>query len=1067
MNARPLIVLAAHGGGEGSSANLLVASLAAQLCREFPHADVAPSFNLGHPDLASAVHAALGRRIVVVPLMTSAGYFAGEHLRRSIAQTGVDPRSVEIAPPIGVDRRVAELACTRFGEALARHRLDPGECSLLVIGHGTARSSASGAATDAIVAEVQRRFNSTQARAAFLDQAPYLENVAADPSLRSVVVAFPFLIGGAGHAREDVPDRLGVPRAAAETQQRSVRADGRSVLVLPPLGEDPSFPAILSACIEAALARRPLRIGTRASRLAMWQCGAARDALARAGFATEVVTIDTEGDRDRTRHLDSFATDGPFTDALEAALLSGAIDVAVHSCKDLPLALTAGTEIGAALPRGSAGDALVSFDGSTLDALPRGARIGTCSQRRAAQLARLRPDVTAVPIRGTVDERLEQVARGLFHGVILSVAGLERLGRSDAVAERLRLDDMMPEAGQGAIVLQTRESDATLRPALAAIDDQPTRLAILAERACSKLITEQTGLIAAAIATTGDEIELRGRAISDDGRIVVDAVRRGSDPAELARAVADEIVRALDAPAGRAIVQREPHRSAGSVALVGAGPGDPGLLTLRGLRLLREADVVLFDRLLDQTLLDEAPPHARRIDVGKAPGQHTLSQEEINGLLVEHAAQGRRVVRLKGGDPFIFGRGFEEARHCLAHGVPCEVVPGVTSAIAAPASAGIPVTARGVARTFAIATPQTGSGQEKTALDYGALARIDTVSFLMARAEVDAIARGLIAAGRASTTPAAVVQDGTLPTQRHALGTLDTIATEAEQAGLRAPAVFVVGESAAHAMLDDGAPRGPLHGSRIVVTRPASASPGLVALLRAHGATVVHCPLIRVVPRRPHDLSALAHRHRWVVFTSLHAVRGYWRLLRDLGRDARAFAQASVAAVGPKTADELHAIGITPDLVPPVYRAAGLIDAIAAGNREGTHRVLFPCGTLARDELRDGLRARGFVVDELVVYDTLLQQPPPESLHEARSGTDALLLYSPSAAESAARAGLLRNGLVIACIGPTTAARVRELGFEPEVVASDHSDAGLVAALGAFFAGRAHADAAREGAIPC
>lgn len=1068
MSTRPLVILAAHGGGDGSAANRLVAALAAQVARGLPRAEVVPTFNLGAPSLEETVRAAKDRRIVIVPLMTSGGYFAGEHLRGCIRKAGVDPDAVEIAPAVGLDGRVAQLVGRRLRDELAGSGLDPLDCSVLVIGHGTTRSQTSAAATDAVAEAVRLLLGGADVRTAFLDQEPRLEDVARAPSLRPVIVAYPFLIGGAGHAREDVPDRLGVARTAADARTRILRDDGRSVLVLGPLGEDPEFAAILVDSVKNALAARTLRLGTRGSRLARLQCDLARTALAAAGFATETVVLETEGDRDLGRALESFATEGPFTDTIERALLEGRIDLAVHSCKDLPLRLAPGTDIGAALPRGSAQDALVSFDGRPLDALPAGARVGTCSQRRLAQLRRLRPDLVSVPIRGSVEQRLEQIAEGRFDATILAVAGLERLDRTDAISGRFAVADMMPEAGQGAIVLQARVADGFARSALAAIDDRPTRLAIEAERAFSASIEARTGLIAAALATVDGDIELRGRILSRDGQVVIDGLRRGMDPGALATGLADELIRALGE---RALTARDadPSRSRegqGSVALVGAGPGDPGLLTVRGQRLLREADVVLYDRLLDDTLLDEAPRHAERIDVGKAPGNHTLPQEEISRLLVEHARRGLRVVRLKGGDPFVFGRGHEELRHCLDHGVPCEVVPGVTSAIAGPAAAGIPVTARGIARTFAIATPQTAAGREKTPLDYAALARIDTVCLLMARADLEEVAHGLIAAGRDPRTAAAVIQDATLPTQRVVLGRLATIAAAARDAGLRAPAVVVVGDVSALAEAGLERSREPLHGKRIVVTRPPSASPSLIARLRSRGATVINCPLIRVVPRPPTDLFALSLHHDWIVFTSLHAVRGFWRLLRGLNRDARAFGQAAVAAVGPRTADELDAIGITPDLVPTVHRASSLVDAIAARGTGRSSRVLFPCGTLARDELRDGLRARGFIVDELVVYDTILVEPPRELAREARAEADAILLYSPSAAESAARAGLLHDGVAIACIGPTTAAKVRELGFSAALVATDHSDAGLVAELDRFFTMRKHMAAPAAGARP-
>lgn len=497
----------------------------------------------------------------------------------------------------------------------------------------------------------------------------------------------------------------------------------------------------------------------------------------------------------------------------------------------------------------------------------------------------------------------------------------------------------------------------------------------------------------------------------------------------------------------------------GRVALVGAGPGDMGLITVRGLRALEQADVVVFDRLIDQRLLDHASAHAELIDAGKGPGNHTLEQVAINALLVDRALAGARVVRLKGGDPFIFGRGHEEFMACESAGVACEVIPGVTSAIAAPAAAGIPVTLRGVARSFVIVTPQGESGMPIAPLDYTALAKIDTISVLMGVQMLGDVAAGLLRAGREPETPVAIIEVGTLPDQRVTRATLATIESIARETGVGSPAVIVIGQAAglAREPLRVTSRTHPLAGKRVLVTRPTTSSSELVEILRARGANVVECPLIQIEYVTPSNASVLRERFDWTVFTSLHAVRGLWRLLREQGLDARALAGTRVAAVGPKTARELEAVGVHADVVPDVHRASGLIAAITAitesggdgmGARRGTSTtVLFPCGTLAREELPMGLRAGGCEVIELDVYETVSKAPSVHARRAIERGLDIALFYSPSAVQGAIDAGLTFPHAIIGCIGPTTAEAALRLGLRADVVADVHTDLGLVDAV--------------------
>ncbi|MFO0830045.1 MAG: uroporphyrinogen-III C-methyltransferase [Phycisphaerales bacterium] len=488
----------------------------------------------------------------------------------------------------------------------------------------------------------------------------------------------------------------------------------------------------------------------------------------------------------------------------------------------------------------------------------------------------------------------------------------------------------------------------------------------------------------------------------------------------------------------------------GHVALVGAGPGDPSLLTQRGAELLRKADVVVFDRLVCEDALALAPADAELIDVGKAPHAPSVAQETIHAILVDRARAGRAVVRLKGGDPFVFGRGFEELVACRAAGVECEVVPGVSSALAAPALAGVPVTERGVARSFAVVTARGGEGLPDAEPDYAALARIDTVVVLMGRERLDAIAARLVDAGKPSDTPAIVVERASWPDERRVSSTLGTIADAANSARIAAPAVLVVGATAAHARAASMVRR-PLDGMRVLVTRPRGASIDLVRHLRARGADVVNCPLIRIdYPEAAPPLPDLAD-FRWIVLTSLHGVRGFWRTLRAAGKDARSLAACRVAAVGPKTASELWSVArIAADVVPDEFRATALVRTLATTVRG--ERVLFPCGTLARDEVAAGLHAAGADVHELEVYDTVPIAPSAAARARIAAGVDAIVLYSPSATRSLVEHRVDIGAATIVCVGPTTAAEVRSTGLGEPLVPGAYGDAGVLATLDSLAA---------------
>jgi uroporphyrinogen III methyltransferase/synthase len=493
---------------------------------------------------------------------------------------------------------------------------------------------------------------------------------------------------------------------------------------------------------------------------------------------------------------------------------------------------------------------------------------------------------------------------------------------------------------------------------------------------------------------------------------------------------------------------------AGIVHLVGAGPGDPGLMSARALELIAQADAILYDRLIPQDALAGARPDCDLRYVGKQPGDAAMTQEAINALLVELARAGREVVRLKGGDPFVFGRGGEEAE-ALAHAeLAFDVVPGVTSGIAAPAYAGIPVTHRDSASAVAFVTGHEDPEKEASALDWEALARFPgTLVLYMGIRNLPMIAARLTAAGRPTDEPTAVIERGTLPGQRTVSGTLADIAARVQEEGLRPPAITVVGEVARLHETIGWRELRPLHGCRVAVTRARAQASGLATRLRELGAEVVETPAIRIEPR-PFDgeLSYIIggiDLYALVCVTSPNGAAILFDALNHHGRDARALAGATVAAIGPGTAAELARHGIRADVVPQRSIAEALVEALEHVPVEG-RRVLVARAAQARDVLPDALRARGAQVEVAALYDTVAE---PLS-DEARAGlerSDYITFTSSSTVtmllQSLGAGNGMPEGARLVSIGPVTSATARENGLTVHVEAQQHDIEGLVAAL--------------------
>ena len=484
-----------------------------------------------------------------------------------------------------------------------------------------------------------------------------------------------------------------------------------------------------------------------------------------------------------------------------------------------------------------------------------------------------------------------------------------------------------------------------------------------------------------------------------------------------------------------------------TVYLVGAGPGDPGLLTRRGAALLARADVVVHDRLGTADLLDLARPDAEMISAGKAPGRVDLTQDEINAVLVERGRAGLEVVRLKGGDPFVFGRGGEEAEALAAAGVAFEIVPGITSAIGAPAYAGIPVTHRGRSTHFTVVTGNEDPTKGTTDVDWEALAAAGgTLVILMGAARIAGIAERLMAGGLAPDTPVAAVRNGTRPDQHTVRATLATVGT----AGIGAPSAVVVG---AVAGLDlTWFERRPLFGRTIVVTRAREQASELRARLTALGASVLELPSIAIEPvdfALP-ELDA----YGWVIFTSVNGVHAFFdRGLAPAGLDARALGGVRVAAIGPGTAAALADRGIRVDLVPERFVAESLLEAFPEPATPGVG-VLLARAEQARDVLPEGLGTRGYTVDILPVYKTVTAAPDPAALAAVREGSvDAVTFTSSSTVRNFVDlvGPLADPAPTVVSIGPVTSDTARELGLTVAAEAAEHTIDGLVTTLCALL----------------
>jgi uroporphyrinogen III methyltransferase / synthase len=502
----------------------------------------------------------------------------------------------------------------------------------------------------------------------------------------------------------------------------------------------------------------------------------------------------------------------------------------------------------------------------------------------------------------------------------------------------------------------------------------------------------------------------------------------------------------------------------GKVYLIGAGPGDPGLITVKGQTCIRTADVVIYDYLAAPALLAHASPETEMIYVGKKGGDHTLPQGGINQLIIEKARQGLTVARLKGGDPYIFGRGGEEAEELVAADIPFEVVPGVTSAIAGAAYAGIPLTHRDYTSTLAFVTGHEDPTKASSSIDWKALATgIGTLVFFMGIKNLPLIAEQLQHNGMASETPVALVRWGTTTRQQTVTGTLATIVDIARQAGLKAPALIVVGKVVRLRDRLQWFETRPLFGRTIVVTRARAQASDLVERLTELGANCLEYPTIEVVPAEDvTPLDTAIHNlatYDWLIFTSVNGVKYFFERLFALGQDVRALHHVRTAVIGPATAERLRQQGLRSDIVPASYRAESVVEAFAEEHVAG-QRILIPRAAEARPILPQELRRMGAEVDEITVYHTRpVTDNAPALLDDLESGRIDMVTFTSSSTVKhfnamlpAERRAQLMASVRAASIGPITTKTAQDLGFTVHVTANEFTIPGLCQAIQTVFA---------------
>lgn len=784
-----------------------------------------------------------------------------------------------------------------------------------------------------------------------------------------------------------------------------------------------------------------IRIGTRKSKLAMVQTEIVKHEIESRFPEMEIVIVpmSTKGDKILDRSLTSFGGKGVFTKELEEALLNGEIDMAVHSAKDMPMEFPKGLCMGAVLDRADPGDVLVTTTGIRAADLKKGSVIGTSSLRRELQIRGLNPQVRIKMLRGNVQTRLEKLKQGEYDGILLAAAGLSRLGMEQPEGfclEYLDKEQFVPAPGQGILAVEIREGE--LSNIMEAIHSREAAVMLKAEREYLTILGGSCNAPCGAYCRREGEGLVMTAMYAKDGvhplykRMKTDQCGE-EDALKLAKSLASQV-------------------NYKTVSLVGAGPGDKGLLTRKGLECVKNADVIVYDNLISPSILNEARLDARFIYAGKRSSNHHLTQDKINEVLVAEASAGNYVVRLKGGDPYIFGRGGEEALELKKHGIPFEIVPGISSSYSVPAYAGIPVTQRNMASSFHVITGHEGNHKDAEVLNYATLAKEEgTLIFLMGLHNLERIAKQLIENGKDPSTPAAVISAGTTGRQKKASATLGTIVQTAKEQGIQTPAITVIGQVVNLGEELEWFLKGRLSGARILLTGTRHMVNQLEKELDPLGAETVSLSLVETKELVTEDTLKTIHQleeYKWIVFTSNNGVNIFFDLLRREKIDYRKLMHLKFAAVGKSSAAALADHGFCCDFQPSAYSGAALAEEWIP-KLDQKDKVMLVRAREASPVLPEALKTAGIGYKDLSLYETWPDDRRKEELNRIVKDVDYITVASGSAARA------LKNMLEepeklearIISIGPETTKEAKKAGLSVYETADVYTAAGIAAAI--------------------
>lgn len=702
-------------------------------------------------------------------------------------------------------------------------------------------------------------------------------------------------------------------------------------------------------------------IGSRESRLAVIQSEMVKEYILshNKDCEVELLTMKTTGDKILDRTLDKVGGKGLFVKELDKALLEKKSQLSVHSLKDMPMEVPEELPLLAFSKREDPRDVLVLPEGA--EKLDSSKPIGCSSLRRILQLKELYPDMNFDSVRGNVQTRLKKLDEGQYSALVLAAAGLKRLKLENRISRYFEPEEVLPAAGQGILAIQGRKDEDYSY--LDGYNDEDSECAALAERAFVRYLDGGcSSPVAAHAKIEKDGITLTGLYYEEESGAWRKASLSGKR--EEAESLGIRLARQLKYP--------------GKVWLVGAGPGDIGLFTLKGMEVLKNAEVVVYDSLVGQGVLSKIPKGVRLINVGKRASNHTMPQEQINQVLAEEAKKGLRVVRLKGGDPFLFGRGGEELELLHKEGIPYEVVPGVTSSIAVPAYNGIPVTHRDFCSSLHIITGHKKKGDTYD-IDFKALVDTKgTLVFLMGVSALEDICSSLLAAGMDKDMPAAILQKGTTAGQKRIVATVSTLAEEVKKQGIETPAIIVVGKVCALADEFAWYEKLPLFGAKVLVTRPKETISSMAHKLRLLGAEVLELPAIRTEPLEDQSLLKEAFReldsYQWIAFTSPIGVKVFFDEMKREGVDIRKLGQAKIAAIGKGTKKALEERGLFVDLMPDVFDGDSLGKVLCEACN-GTEKILLPRAKIGGKEILVQLAKKpGLTVCDVPTYDTFYEE---------------------------------------------------------------------------------------------